>query len=488
MKIHKLTIKNFKFFINETCEFDGKNALIYGENGTGKSSLYFALYRKINNENKIQNYKNRFSNDEEIGVEIFLKEDDKPESKFSNNVQCRAYFINHSILTKVINADDFFDSIMQILHSNFRKIFETILSQVSYINLNITPTTPHDDLQRIRSTTKRDMDSELKRIIEKLQLFANEILKKFNEKFILSFDIAESYIGSESESGFGSGVDLKFTLPNIKIKINNIEKIKENFNEATLKLSSLAIFFALIDIESEMYTISKSDGLKLLVLDDILLSIDMGNRITVTKYIYENHTEFQKFILTHSTSYFLLFQRMIDSDKKNKKNWSIQVIYKQELSENIFIPQLSDRDKSNDYILKAENALKENDLENVGNNLRKELEIQTQKLFKAIDQGKGSSLDTLNESIKENVVYYKNPQELLRDIINTQKIDITESNKLDTPRVKKSLKEVLFIKNIILNKASHSNKGEQFYQSELTFALKYIKELKSIVKELLDER
>jgi len=43
--IHTLILKNFKAFPEEQkFEFDGKHVLIYGENGSGKSSIYWALY------------------------------------------------------------------------------------------------------------------------------------------------------------------------------------------------------------------------------------------------------------------------------------------------------------------------------------------------------------------------------------------------------------------------------------------------------------
>lgn len=44
-KIKKIVINNFKYFHEEfTLDVDGRNMLIYGENGSGKSSIYWALY------------------------------------------------------------------------------------------------------------------------------------------------------------------------------------------------------------------------------------------------------------------------------------------------------------------------------------------------------------------------------------------------------------------------------------------------------------
>ena len=43
--IHRITFKNFKFFFNEVViPVEGKNILLYGENGSGKSSIYWGLY------------------------------------------------------------------------------------------------------------------------------------------------------------------------------------------------------------------------------------------------------------------------------------------------------------------------------------------------------------------------------------------------------------------------------------------------------------
>ena len=47
-KISKLILKNFKFFYGTVeLDFERKNVLIYGENGSGKSGIYWALYTFI---------------------------------------------------------------------------------------------------------------------------------------------------------------------------------------------------------------------------------------------------------------------------------------------------------------------------------------------------------------------------------------------------------------------------------------------------------
>lgn len=78
-RIDKIKVKNFKFF-NEEFVFapQGKNVLLYGENGAGKSSLYWSVYthyqayakeqeeaQKYFRAEHTQNLRNRFAGQDE---------------------------------------------------------------------------------------------------------------------------------------------------------------------------------------------------------------------------------------------------------------------------------------------------------------------------------------------------------------------------------------------------------------------------------------
>ena len=70
-RIKNIHINNFKFFPeSEPIKIDGKNVLLYGENGSGKSSIYWALYTLLESAEKndpiqIQKYFNK-NNDESL--------------------------------------------------------------------------------------------------------------------------------------------------------------------------------------------------------------------------------------------------------------------------------------------------------------------------------------------------------------------------------------------------------------------------------------
>ena len=54
-RIKQIKLKHFKFFYGEvTIDLERQNALIFGENGSGKSSLYWALYTFMQSVFKVQ--------------------------------------------------------------------------------------------------------------------------------------------------------------------------------------------------------------------------------------------------------------------------------------------------------------------------------------------------------------------------------------------------------------------------------------------------
>src|SRR5690554_3632381 len=60
MRLHELHINNFKFFPKQDpnsplLKIDGKNLLVYGENGSGKSTIYWSIYTLLESAFKTEN-------------------------------------------------------------------------------------------------------------------------------------------------------------------------------------------------------------------------------------------------------------------------------------------------------------------------------------------------------------------------------------------------------------------------------------------------
>jgi len=110
--------------------------------------------------------------------------------------------------------------------------------------------------------------------------------------------------------------NFKFTRPLIEFGIqiggNTINKPQAFLNEAKLTQLALSVRFA-----ASLVNLHESD-LKLLVLDDLLVSLDLSNRMKVVEILLsETFDNYQKIILTHDLGFFREFQRIIGDDVGN---------------------------------------------------------------------------------------------------------------------------------------------------------------------------
>ncbi len=103
-KIKSITLRNFKFFYGTEVEYEQNkielnqnNLLLYGENGSGKSSVYWALYtflqsclkveddeiKKYFRDNGSQSLKNRYAAESDAsGIIVeFISNDGRAQSK-----------------------------------------------------------------------------------------------------------------------------------------------------------------------------------------------------------------------------------------------------------------------------------------------------------------------------------------------------------------------------------------------------------------------
>lgn len=376
--IKKITVQNFKFF-QQPLEFEltGNHLLLYGENGSGKSSLYWALYTLLECANKedalqIKKYFNPI-NDERL-TNIFLTPgntdwvDSDIRIELEDNSLFTVNFADTSINTnpdaQAANyASDFLNykmifQLQNFAHSEEINIFNYfsmyVLPYVKFAPVkywmkdeNEQPTvereTENDDKiwkfviagpPRTGSTKKRtnrypikkesDYDTyeniakgfkiELENLLTYINTQANPILTAFGYDFTFKLVLQEIAPFSISRINFKPPkYAIRLQLPTFSGK-TGINKPHTFLNEARLSALGLAIRFALLNKRLQ------DSKLKIAVLDDFMISLDMQNREVALNYIFTHVApNYQIVFLTHDMHLYEFTSYQLN--KNGLTNW-----------------------------------------------------------------------------------------------------------------------------------------------------------------------
>ena len=173
MKLNKIALQNFRAFhsFEDKLKFDNKNVLIYGENGSGKSSIFWALHAFINYYNNETKSKSHFTKDDEKSLlNIFNStEDGFIKITFDDEIE---YTYNQSGLTTGIQTQltnlsrvksfltykDLFG--LDMMHSYENEIFakkillELLTGDINLTNLTGTTLDAQERVQRMELLLK----------------------------------------------------------------------------------------------------------------------------------------------------------------------------------------------------------------------------------------------------------------------------------------------------------------------------------------------
>lgn len=355
-RLHRLEIHNFKVFREFSLNLEGRHLLIYGPNGSGKSSLYWALYTFLQSARKqapdvskyfdpadSQNLLNIYEQDEASPTpgEIALTLRDT-QTKIDTT-----YRINQSdhgtkrqpIIEKGDLASDFITYRFFFGFSDFRNsekfnIWPLFEKEILPFCVSTGGTVPLNSWNAIKSGNPNpgnlvgtsgwnaysifkektnDFAAILPGIVDSISTEA----QRFYDRHFAGGDPAKVTLKlavTTQPSTTGSNKkNFRFTVPvmefGVQIDGKTINKPHTFLNEAKLTQLALSVRFA-----ASMVNLHESD-LKLLVLDDLLVSLDLSNRMKVVEILLsETFDNYQKIILTHDLGFFREFQRMIGND------------------------------------------------------------------------------------------------------------------------------------------------------------------------------
>jgi ABC-type multidrug transport system ATPase subunit len=472
IKINKIQLQNFRFFIDEevhnSFELNGQDTLIYGENGSGKSSLFKAfefLTQPTISENEFDDNINIFRTDDtylkfdfDNGEELQIDRDHLSlgnDFPFVEKLSVSKPLLDYKHLLNVSYAQT-----SQVEEKNLFTFFKKILEEYPI----------DEEGKRLKELEDEEHFEHFEKIIQE-ELFDD--INIFLEKFQQNFKIT-----SISLSGIGKKAYLKIEYFNKDI---SAYKFHLFLNESRLSALAISVYFAII---KKQFHLLGDDSLKILVLDDLLISLDMSNRLNLIDILKSEFSDFQIFFFTHDKAFFEVL--------KDKMNWKAYEIYVDDIEdyEKPFI-------KTNkEYSEKVKEHFDNRDYPASSNYLRKELErlfydkLGLDNLERIIDLAKRKDnyhkLETcfpiLIGALKafdncEHIPEHKKAEKCkeFSDVVLNAVEAVQSITNED------SFHDINGIKDRILNPQSHNDLETPLYKKELEDAIKLVEAFDSIL-------
>ena len=476
MRITEIEIKNFKAFYGTyriNLRKSGKNLLIYGENGSGKSSLYFALKLFLESGDDPSH---RFENSQNIFIEdpgyIKLGFRTDPQSRletyeWSDSVK----ETNHQLIIEASKAKGFLDykdllKTHYVHHGNNTvDVFDLLVKTLLANTVNIEGRSLEENWTAIQSPyPRRNATSQIATLERLIENFNNELTNRLAEV---------QPKASEILGKFGHNLDIQFDFPGIKYnratkELDNQEiLLKVEFfdidiprhhhflNEARLSAIAIAIYLSSILIQPE-------SSLKILALDDVLIGLDMSNRLPVLDILDEYFSDYQIFLTTYDKAWYeIVKQRTSDAE------WEYAEFYS-ETTDEFEIPIYA-QDKP--YLDKAKAYFAANDYKACVIYLRTAFEIAIKRFC-----------DKKNLQVR----YCENPKDLTSEDFWTP--IKTGTLRDGTPFLEQCfIKKIELYRSIILNPLSHSRIVPEV-KREISDAIEAVEKLEAKLETKLRER
>lgn len=532
-RINRINIQSFKAFPElQPFELEGKNLLVYGNNGSGKSSLYWALYTFLQcsekdadginkyfipfsdaDEETYQSLRNIYRPDtDDSFVEIELQGD--PAVKLAHN----NFTDLQSAATKEANkASDFIN--YKLLHNFYNATHKKELNLWEVFKRDIFPyfsysgKTYSEWLEEIETNQQYDGRTKgYSQFQDKLGVFnrgveglVSSIVLQANKVLLEKFKIDDLKIEIFYSQQLAWGGN--FNSPKIKLCVE-IKKgdafVKHHRPQSFLNEASLTRIAISIRLGALLTRLATSEW-KILVLDDMLISLDMSNRMIVSEIILsdEDLSDFQKIILTHDKSFFDILKHKTDStewnylefqkDEKNNNSKPIIKLNKSYLEKAKEFFEEKEFDACANYLRKeSEDILRkylnkdltgiESDFESLSNLINQaKIQVEHQQLhrFQRIIHKKGLPINKLNEDFESDGSLDANIKGRLRGLKNDLiRFAIAENGR--NAKAEQIIRELDSIKRRILNPGSHGN-SMPYYEQELKEAIEIVEQLYALL-------
>ena len=438
--INRIHICGFKAFPNDfELQLEGKNLLMYGENGSGKSSIYYALHcmfqaplkpdagKKYFDPASEQHLKNlnNLDVDSKIWIDFdgrhpFIYNIDKEGYQFTLlggkhplPAQINGCFVNHQFLFHFFNfrnsqrinlfpvfikdilpfcKDDntglhigeMYDEITASIIKKGRHIHPDYISNIEYFNKAVKKVVEDINIyasDRYNESFKDEDDNEL---VIRLRYDSNfDKPEDDTNEYWLKYDNIIELVKENGEIKERKSSYKKLNEPFIGLEISekmpdgNLRKIvKPHTYFNEAKLTAIAL-----SVRFALLNIEKPADGRFLALDDMLISLDMSNRAKVVDFLLKISDKYKIYLFTHDRAFFEHFKERIYFANKSKgvakeDGWLFKELYKDDT------PTNNPKDfNSESDIARARKHYKEFDYPAAANYLRKAVEAMVNEVF-----------------------------------------------------------------------------------------------------------
>ncbi|TNJ35938.1 AAA family ATPase [Prosthecochloris vibrioformis] len=448
MKIDTIEITNYKAFLGtHRLQVGGKNLFIYGENGSGKSSLYYALkdfFQSSIEDIDLTGLKNVFAAADE-NSDVAIKVAFKTEASRKNS---KSEYQWTSSQVDARKADD-----TSIRDGNKLKSFLTYKHLLAIHHLkkdeeiNLFDLLVKGVLKHFRYSLTRG-----KELGELFMPKSPEYILKHAQPFLdyFSHNVAlELRFSQVRPNKDYSGIEGDQVHVELRYAGKEIEKAHLFLNEARLSAIAISIYLGMIKRHVQ------GIPCKVLFLDDIFIGLDIANRFPLLEILEKEFSDYQIFITTYDKPWFEYARGFLERNK----NWKTMEFYAQRCKDGMEIPLVFD---NQDLIGKAEGHLKNCDYKAAAVYTRSAFEKAIQK-YCAENEKKVVFKPSLKNYTTED--FWK----VLQADISQGAQDMIETSR-----------------SLVLNTFSHYNTERHEIKAELEAAIQALKTLKTLKTELRD--
>lgn len=475
-----LSISRFKAFKNEVNIASleaNKNLVICGENGAGKSSLFDAVKLSVYYERLLSENVKTPVTDPGYKNEV----DTWKQRHFQNKSQNDSYSITIDGVSYEMYPPKVSQSVYMIsakdLQTRDQIVLEDLFQSVFY---------PQPDGYHLDQPLVDEILSVASGVL-KTRMAEDIVLRtdpQYGEKFVVSIH--------DEVRGFAEQ-----------------DNLRQYFNEAKLHIIQLVLLL----VYSKFVSIDGKVG-KMLVLDDVISSLDSGNRIFLTRYLLEEFQDYQKMILTHNVGFFNLIRhcvRRYGTDAECAR-WVFQTLYEYQGECRIYQYKV-EKNSASELLTEVLNADSTDDekIQSLGNKIRKRFEIATVELARIFSVGDMASseevltkmanpgsklylslsntgnhdlltISDLIEKIEKTIEDEHVDDNHLRDLLRQTITEYKDNDDLKTLR--KSLSENRIFQKVVLHPMSHGLGDVTFSYKELKVSAALLQVMESIINKV----